>query len=197
MLIFKTKQLVLSLKHNASTDGRLQINTLWGIWRTVCWFSTPGTLSSQSELSQSVTNTMSGTIKIIHACLTEAISLQNVSWSYCSFSAFLSELMLYFIIEYFRSARILFKNCQKMFLISDSDHGLYCICECSSSFTIASIYIFKLLNPSAASATETRYWNGDFERGLLTFSSTDWLWTRHLGRKNSKWFLNRTHWASF
>ena len=33
------------------------------------------------------------------------------SWSYCSFSAFLSELMLYFIIEYFRSARILFRNC--------------------------------------------------------------------------------------
>ena len=34
------------------------------------------------------------------------------SWSYCSFSAFLSELMLYFIFEYFRSARTLFKNCQ-------------------------------------------------------------------------------------
>ena len=34
------------------------------------------------------------------------------SWSYCSFSAFLSELMHYFIIEYFRSARTLFKNCQ-------------------------------------------------------------------------------------
>ena len=34
-----------------------------------------------------------------------------ISWSYCSFSAFLSELMLYFIIEYFQSARTLFKNC--------------------------------------------------------------------------------------
>ena len=35
----------------------------------------------------------------------------QVSWSYCSFSAFLSELMLYFIFEYFQSARTLFKNC--------------------------------------------------------------------------------------
>ena len=37
------------------------------------------------------------------------------SWSYCSFSAFLSELMLYFIIEYFRSARILFLFCFCLF----------------------------------------------------------------------------------
>ena len=31
-------------------------------------------------------------------------------WSYCSFSAFISELMLCFIVEYFRSAKIFFKN---------------------------------------------------------------------------------------
>ena len=35
---------------------------------------------------------------------------QKISWSYCSFSAFISELMLCFIVEYFRSAKIFFKN---------------------------------------------------------------------------------------
>ena len=43
-------------------------------------------------------------------CTSINVSRRNISWSYCSFSAFLSELMLYFIIKYFRSARILFKK---------------------------------------------------------------------------------------